>query len=209
MPNDDAAGTGADHRSRPRRRGSALNAAIFQATLAELADVGYAGLTMESVAERARASKASLYRRWPGRGELVMDAVYHVLPDPTDLPDTGSLRGDALAVLRQGAQQLAGPVGEAMRGLLGDVLRDPVRAAEIRERARGNSVKTMTEIVRRAVERGECDAAAVSPRRLEAGWALLRYHFLFSGAPIPESVIVEIVDDVILPLFTAPRETAR
>ncbi|MCG5218703.1 TetR/AcrR family transcriptional regulator [Streptosporangium sp. KLBMP 9127] len=193
-----------DHRKLPRRRGEALNAAIYQATMAELAEVGYARMTMESVAERAQASKASLYRRWPSRAELVMETVYRTFPDPTSMPDTGSLRGDSLMVLRQVAEQLAGPVGEALRGLLSDVLRDPVRAKEIRERARGNSVKVMAEIVRRAAVRGECDAAAGTQRRLEAGQALLRHHFLFNGAPVPDEVIVGIVDEVMLPLFTSP-----
>jgi hypothetical protein len=73
---------------------------------------------MERIAERARASKASLYRRWPTRIELVMDAVYHTHPDPISTPDTGSLRGDLLAALRQAASLLTGPTGEALRGLL-------------------------------------------------------------------------------------------
>src|SRR5882762_74282 len=59
----------ADHRRGPRRRGDALTAAIFDATLAELAEVGYAELTMERVAGRAKASKGSLYRRWSNRAE--------------------------------------------------------------------------------------------------------------------------------------------
>ncbi|WP_162795308.1 TetR/AcrR family transcriptional regulator, partial [Nonomuraea lactucae] len=101
-----------DHRKLPRRRGEALNAAIFQATLDELAETGYARLTMERVAERAGAGKASLYRRWPTRLELVMDAVYEVLPDPASTPDTGTLRGDVLAALRGAAEVLAGPAGE-------------------------------------------------------------------------------------------------
>ncbi|MEV4897159.1 helix-turn-helix domain-containing protein, partial [Nonomuraea sp. NPDC055795] len=95
-----------DHRKQPRRRGEALHAAIFQATLDELAEVGYAKLTMERVAERARTGKASLYRRWPTRLELVMAAVYSVLPDPSDVADTGSLRGDLLALLRHTAAAL-------------------------------------------------------------------------------------------------------
>jgi AcrR family transcriptional regulator len=107
---------GGDHRKQPRRRGEALNAAIFRATLDELAEVGYAKLTMERVAERARTGKASLYRRWPSRMELAMDAVYHALPDPASPPDTGSLRGDLLALLRRNGELLAGPAGEALRG---------------------------------------------------------------------------------------------
>lgn len=193
-----------DHRKLPRRRGDALNDAIFQATLEVLAEVGYANLTMERVAERAKASKASLYRRWPSRMELALQAVYHVAPDPTSPPDTGSLRGDLLAMLRRTAELLAGPAGEAMRGLLSDALRDARRTAELRARSQGTGRIAMLEITRRAAERGEIDPAAVTERRLEVGQALLRQHFLFRGVPVPDQVIVEIVDEVLVPLFAAP-----
>jgi AcrR family transcriptional regulator len=175
--------------------------------MAELAEVGYARLSVERVAERAGASKASLYRRWPGKVELVMDAVHHVLPDPTAVPDTGSLRGDLLAVLRTVADQLAGPAGQAIRGLLSDALRDEGRAAQLREHARGTSQRTMREVVRRAGARGELDPDAITLRQLETGHALMRFHFLVNGPPIPDSVIVEIVDEVLLPLLA--RSQAR
>ncbi|MEU8144860.1 TetR/AcrR family transcriptional regulator [Nonomuraea sp. NPDC048901] len=191
-----------DHRKLPRRRGEALNVAIYQATLAELAEVGYARLTMERVAERAKASKASLYRRWPTRIELVMDAVYHVLPDALSVPDTGSLRGDILAALRRTAEALAGPAGEAMRGLLSEALGDESRAARFREHSQGTGRRLMREIVRRAVERGEVAPEDVTPRRLDAGQALLRQHFLFQGLPIPDELLVQIADEVMVPLFT-------
>ena len=192
---------GADHRKRPRRRGAALDNAILGATLDELAEVGYANLRVERVAERAGASKASLYRRWPGKVELVMDAVYHVLPAPGSAPDTGALRGDVLALLRAVAERLAGPAGQGLRGLLSDALRDPEQADKVREYARGNSIGTMREVVRRAGARGELDPAAVTTRQLETGHAVMRYHFLTHGAPIPDDVIVEIVDEVVLPLL--------
>ncbi|MBI3688231.1 MAG: TetR/AcrR family transcriptional regulator [Actinobacteria bacterium] len=191
-----------DHRKLPRRRGDALNAAIYQATLDELAEVGYARLTMERVAERAKASKASLYRRWPSRMELALDAVYHVLPDPASPPDTGTLRGDLLALLRRNAELLAGPAGEAIRGLLGDALRDQTHTAQLRQHAQGAGRMAMQEIARRAVERGEIDSTAITPRRLEVGQAMLRQHFFFGGVPIPDQVVVEIVDEVVLPLLT-------
>lgn len=191
-----------DHRKRPRRRGRTLDQAIFEATLAELSESGYPGLTMERIAERARASKASLYRRWPSRVELVMDAVYDSLPDPAKTPDCGSLRQDLLASLRHTAQILVGPRGEALRGVLSDVVRDPGRTAEVRSRSQRGTLRTVEEIVRRAVERGEVDERNITPRRLEAGHALLRQHFLIYGAPLPEELLVEIVDEVMLPLLT-------
>jgi AcrR family transcriptional regulator len=178
-----------------------LEGAILEATMAELADVGYARLSVERVAERAGASKASLYRRWPGKVELVLDAVYHVLPSPATAPDTGSLRGDLLAVLRAVAELLAGPAGQALRGVLSDALRDEDRAAQVREHARGNSVRIMREVVRRAGARGELDPAAITTRQLETGPYLMRFHFLVGGAPIPDDVIIEIVDEVVLPLL--------
>jgi AcrR family transcriptional regulator len=190
-----------DHRTRPRRRGDVLNSAIFEATLDELAEVGYAKLTMERVAARAGASKASVYRRWPSRMELALDAVHHLAPDPTDTPSTGSLRGDALAFMRVAADLLAGPGGEALRGLLGDALADPSRTLELRRHSRGTGHRVMKEIARRAVERGEINSDAITPRRLDVAQAMLREQFLFHGPPIPDAAIVEIVDEIVLPLF--------
>ena len=190
-----------DHRSRPRRRGQALDAAILEAALAELAEVGYAGLTMERVAERARTGKASLYRRWPTRMELTLDAVRQSMPDPASPPDTGAFRTDVLACLRENAALLAGPSGQALRGLLGDAMADEERMRALRRRSQGSGVTAMTEIARRAVARGEIDAEAVTPARLEVAHAMLRQHFLFAGAPIGEDVLAGIVDDVVVPLF--------
>lgn len=191
----------ADHRTGPRRRGAALTDAIFRATLDELAEVGYAGLTMERVATRAGTGKASLYRRWSSRMELAVAAVYHVLPDPEAPPDTGSLRGDVLAVLRHAAELLAGPAGEALRGLLADTLRDRTDAADLRRHSQGTSRRAMREIVRRAAARGEIADAEVPDVRLDTAQALLRQHVLFVGTPVPDEVLVAIVDDVVVPLL--------
>ncbi|MDA3644700.1 TetR/AcrR family transcriptional regulator [Saccharopolyspora indica] len=194
--------TSTDHRKLPRRRGDELTAAIFAATLTELAETGYAGLTMERVAERAKTGKASLYRRWPSRMELVLAAVYSTWPEPSEVVDTGTLRGDLLAMLRRSAEVLAGPVGEAMRGLLGDVLSDRDRTVQLRQLSQARGRRTIEEIVRRAAERGEVNPPIPAPR-LEVGQAMIRQHFLFNGTPIPDEVIVEIVDDVLLPLLTS------
>jgi AcrR family transcriptional regulator len=190
-----------DHRTQPRRRGQALQEAILDAARAELAEVGYPNLTMERVAARAKASKASVYSRWPSRIELVMDVFYDLMPDPASPPDTGTLRGDLLAAFRQTAELLSGPVGEALRGLLGDVLPDSARTAEMRDHSHQHGRRTLEVIAGRAIERGEINAAAVTPLRLQVGPAMLRNHFLFQGLPVPEAVIVGIVDDIMIPLL--------
>jgi len=194
---------GTDHRKLPRRRGEALNTAILQAALDELTEVGYAGLTMERVAERARTGKASVYRRWPSRMELVLDAVNHAMPDPMSTEDHGSLREDALALLRRTAEMMAGPPGEAMRALLSDAIGDLQRIAELRRRRQGRGAEAMRQVALRAVERGEVHPDAVTDRRVEAGHAMLRHYFLFNG-PVPDEVVVSIVDEVVVPLLTSP-----
>ena len=162
MPDVATAAPREDHRARPRRRGRALDKAILNATVAEIEISGYAGLSMERVAERARASKASLYRRWPSKVELVMDAIYDLLPDPAATADTGSLRGDLLALLRSAAEMLAGPGGTAIRGLISEALRDPGQAAQLRRYTRGRSLAEMREVVQRAMERGELPRGTIT-----------------------------------------------
>jgi AcrR family transcriptional regulator len=190
-----------DHRKLPRRRGEALNKAIFDAVLAEITESGYSALTMDRVAERARASKASLYRRWPGRAALVLDAAYAAMPGPDAAPDTGSLRLDTLTIMRQAARQLEGTAGQALRGVLGEALQNPGVAGEVRAFARGNTAKMMREILANAVSRGDCDPALVTDSRVEAGPALLRQRFIFTAGPISDDFLVEVVDEVVLPLF--------
>jgi AcrR family transcriptional regulator len=193
-----------DHRAQPRRRGEALETAILEAALDELAEHGYVGLTMERVAEQARTGKASVYRRWPSRMELALDAVRHSMGDPSSPRDTGTFRGDVLTHLRQHARLLDGVAGEALRGLLSDALRDQHRMRELRQRSQGTGLRAMTEIARRAVERGEIDAGAVTPARLDVAHSLLRQRFLFDGVPPDDAAIVHIVDEVVVPLFSAP-----
>ena len=194
---------GGDHRTRPRRRGPTLDGAILRATIAEINQHGYADLSIERVAERARASKASVYRRWPNKGALVLAAVYDQLPDTAAAPDTGSLRGDLLALFRSAAQLLAGPAGVAIRGLVSDALRDPELAGQLRGYTRGRSAAALRDVLRQAGQRGELSPETITPRQLEAGLSVLRFHFLVNGAPVADTVVVEIVDEVVLPLFRA------
>lgn len=200
-----------DHRSRPRRRGAQLYRAVFDAVLTELAEHGYGALTIDAVARRARVSKATLYRRWPGKRDLVLAAVQASVPDPDQLVDTGTLRGDLLGFLTQVAAHLHGPTGPALRGILGDVLGDPANAAELYSAAhRHRSAEQIRSLLARAASRGEVDprfCAAVTARQLEAGPAILRQHYLWEGQVTTE-LCKAIVDEVMLPLLSgAPGAT--
>lgn len=184
--------------ARPRRRGKALESAIFEATLQELGDVGFLGFSMERVAERARTGKASLYRRWPTRTELVLAAVRHELPERIVPADQGSLRADLLAALMGMATELNGPLGQALRGVIADAMRSgPMHPASL---SSGQSRQVMRTMADRAVARGELAAAALTDAQLDVAPTAVRHRFLSTGQ-VGERDVVAIVDEVVLPLW--------
>jgi AcrR family transcriptional regulator len=201
---------GADRRAQPRRRGEVLNAAIFEATLAELAEVGYSRLAMERIAARAGASKMSLYRRWPNRAELLIAALRYQDREPEPPPDTGNLRDDVLTFLRRAAALLNGVFGEAVRGLIAETLAEPGRTATASARADAFSARDrlMREILERAAARGEIRPAAITPQFIGLAPALVDHHFLIHGAPIPDDLLTGIVDHILLPLLGVTGEVA-
>lgn len=205
-------GAAIDHRKLPRRRGQALLTAIFDATLAELAEVGYLRLTMDRVAARAHTSKASLYKRWSTRAELVIAALGHQRGEPRPAPDTGSLRDDVLSLLRHGAALLDGPFGDAARGLMAETLTDPDHTASVRAHMYDARNQMLREIFIRAADRGEIPRTAITPRLVSFAPALVDYHFLVYGAPIPDDLLTGIVDEILLPLLTgikAPGQSGK
>lgn len=193
-----------DHRKRPRRRGPALERAILAAAVEELREVGYARLSLERVAARARTGNAVVYRRWSGRAELALDVAAMLALGEEDLPDTGDLRGDILAHLRQMAARLDSPLGQLMRGLFGEMATDGKFAALVRERIQGADSARIGILLERAVARGEVAAWIPASRRASVAVDLLRNHFVLFGAPISDEVIADIVDDVYLPLIWHP-----
>jgi AcrR family transcriptional regulator len=193
-----------DHRKGPRRRGEELETAILNAALDELAEVGYAGLAMERVAARAHTSKAALYRRWPSRAELAVEACRLRGISELEVPDTGVLRTDVIALLEQLSSRMASPFGDILRGLLTEMTRDAEFARLVRERIHTVGPATMRVILERAVERGEVERPILDSRRATVATDLLRNQFLLYGAPVDAEVIREIVDDVYLPLVLRP-----
>ena len=163
---------------------------------------------MERVAARARTSKAVLYRRWSGRAELVIDACkVHGFAD-VDLPDTGALRTDVISLLRQVSAKMASPLGGILRGLLGEMTRDPAFATLIRDRVHKVGPATINAVLARAVERGEVEPWVLESRRASVATDLLRNQFLLFGAPVDDAIITDIVDDVYLPLVLRPAPPA-
>jgi len=183
-----------------RRRGEALEHALLDAAWAELQAAGYAGLTMEAVADRAGTSRAVLYRRWRNRPELVLAVIRRHRPLLSgDIPDTGSLRGDVLALLRRMSARLAEIGPETVYGLLGDYLSDADMFARSRDQLLTISAEVMETILKRAAGRGEA-RAGVENRIATLPTALFRNELFLARIPPSEGTLVEIVDDVFLPL---------
>lgn len=188
--------------------------AIHAATLAELTEAGYLGLSIDSVAKRARTSKASIYRRWPARADLVADAIRHAVNHTVNhegtTPDTGDVRTDLFLVLRAAADRLAGPFGEAARGLITETLADPSATQAAREGLAHERNRLIAAVLDRAVMRRQAGPQALTPRLISLAPALLSHHYLLRGAPIGDETINEILDEVVMPLIrpSAPG-TAR
>jgi AcrR family transcriptional regulator len=177
-----------------RRRGAALEASILEAAWRELAEVGYARLTMEGVAARAHTGKQVIYRRWPNRAELAVAAMRHNTGSIVDdIPDTGDLRGDVLAVLGRMAQRQREIGPDLIHGLLTEA--DEVDPAFFT--IMGGVMET---ILRRAAARGEIAATPLPQRVVTLPADLLRHELLLARDPIPDRTLVEIVDEVFLPL---------
>ncbi|MBL1286159.1 TetR/AcrR family transcriptional regulator [Streptomyces sp. NPDC057067] len=141
-----------------RPRSAEADAAILEATRASLVDLGWSKLTMGDVATRAGVAKTTLYRRWAGKNELVVDAVA-VLFDELELPDLGSLAADVEAVVLQFAALLERP--ETKTALMA-VVAESTRDEALRDRIRDSIVNRQKRLVlqgrERAQERGELPA---------------------------------------------------
>ena len=194
--------------AKTRRRGPTLETALLDAAWEELRAVGYAGMTMEAVANRAGTSRAVLYRRWPKRADLFIAVlVRHAPTFPSDVPDTGSLRGDVLTVLEWESEHLARIGIENIYGLLGDYFADAELFSRIHEAVIQVGGGIIGTILTRAADRGEA-RGDVSPRVVSLPTDLFRHQLFLYRAPPPRDVMVEIVDDVFLPLVRPGRRKA-
>jgi AcrR family transcriptional regulator len=191
---------------RQRRRGGELEAALLEAAWEELAEVGFAKLTMESVAARARTGVAVLYRRWPNKDSLAMAAIRHYgTTRPVEIPDTGSLRGDMFALLgavNDARSPLTVVATATFAGLLASTGLTP---AEVRAQIMGDRPFWSQEIFRRAYKRGEIDPDTIPAAVLTMPFDLLRHDLLMTLKPLPADRITAIVDELFLPLVAAYR----
>ena len=191
-----------------RKRDHSRDRQILDAALEVLAETGYDGMTIEAVATRAQAGKATLYRRWPSKDELVIEAV--ACMKATDvaegqLPDTGTLRGDLVAMIRPQSIEDGTRKLRVMAGLISMLSRKPELAemahqAIVEPRAGANRV-----LIRRAMDRGEIPA----DRDVDALALILpsmsAYRVLMMQLPVDRDFLVSLIDNVLLPAVGGTR----
>ncbi|PRX97753.1 TetR/AcrR family transcriptional regulator [Allonocardiopsis opalescens] len=188
-------------RGATRRRGEELEREILDAVLDELAEVGYARLTIEGVAARARTGRGVLYRRWPNRAELVVAALGR-RRSGVPVPDTGALRHDLVELLRAMAGRFEGMRDDVVRGVMAEAVREPGLSELVQARVAQVELEDAVELLlARADARGEVNRARITPRMRSLPLDLLRNEFVLRGGPVGEEVIAEIVDEIVLPLL--------
>ena len=185
--------------ARSRRRGKALEAAIRDAVVALVIEKGAGGVTMEAVATAAGTSKPVLYRRWPDRAALLRNTLVPLAVDAIPHTDTGSYRGDMLAILHGWADFFRSPQGVIAPAIVGAMPHDPELASAFRDGVIAWRKQAMTETIARGVERGELRPDVPVEIARELGQALLWHRFLVTGDEITDEFIEHIVDSVLLP----------
>jgi AcrR family transcriptional regulator len=190
----------AAERARPRVEGE-REQEILGAALHVLADVGYDRLTMDAVAAQAKASKATLYRRWNGKADLVIDALVS-MKEPTTTPDTGSLRGDLLGMFCG----MGGLTDTHLTSILGSVLTAIGRDQDFADAFRRHFISPKYDaglaIFERARARGEISADVDLDILVPALPGIVLHRLFFLGQVPTNDVITRIIDQVIIPAAT-------
>tara|TARA_R110002020_G_scaffold65413_18_gene172826 strand:+ start:2623 stop:3228 length:606 start_codon:yes stop_codon:yes gene_type:complete len=196
--------SGASPRGRPRD--PELDRSILFATLEVLGEVGYDRLTIEGVAARSGVAKASIYRRWPGKHELILGAIRAVERSFETAPeDTGSLRGDLLALLpRLTTFSAFGPSqAPIVLGMAQAMRNDPNLVDHMHSRFISDLRHASEIVVERAIARGEIPVDARRIRLFhDIAPSLMTARMLLTFDSIDTDFHVELVDTVLIPLLS-------
>ena len=185
---------------RGRPRDASRDDALRRAALEVMAEVGYRALTMDAVAARARAGKATIYRRWESKLDLVIDTCTQLAQQNMAEPDTGSLAGDLREFLAAFAAFLSGPLGKAAQALVGELPHEPELAAAFRGTFLTSQRAVLQRILDRAEERGELRPDAPRGLAVEIAGAALIYRLMLTGEPLDLPFVDRVVEQVLVPL---------
>jgi AcrR family transcriptional regulator len=181
-------------------RGKEREDAILAATIELVGELGYAGLTMDAVAARAQASKATIYRRWRNKAQLVKAALdaYDARQNEA-IPDTGELRSDLYAVMRALRERASESYLAMINGLIAAAKHDPELDEALKEHVANEEVSPFLVSLRRAVDRGELPPDADSELVHDVAESMILRQL--STGPFDEAFIARVVDDVLMVLL--------
>ncbi|MFI6927623.1 TetR/AcrR family transcriptional regulator [Nonomuraea spiralis] len=177
--------------------------AILDATMELLSEVGYDRMSVDQIAKRAKASKATIYRRWAGKPELVVDVICRRLDmDAPPGEDTGSLRGDLVSIFR-GLCETVERKHAMVIGLSSTLVSNQELARTLRAHMPARNLGDVGALVERARARGELSAAVDPVRLFGVAEALVWHRMIFIGPPFDAEFVAGSVDGVLVPLVTA------
>ena len=182
-----------------RPRDPACDAAILQAALDLFAEHGYDGVSMDGVASRAGVGKATIYRRYSSKAELVVEAVRCGVQLEDWLPDTGDLRADLLSMMKPLLDRLRGPDAKLLLMFALERLREPELNEEFERSVIGKKRVHIQHLVRSAMERGDLPAEADAELIAEGPAAFLWHHAIY-GLPMEDSLLDRILNVVLPPV---------
>lgn len=183
----------------PLRGGQARQDELFTATIDVLRETGYDKLTIDAVVARARASKTTVYRRWPSKSALVVAAFTDAVRNLPTSPDTGSLRDD-LVTLLDGIVVELNRLGDVITGLIGELRRSPDLATAMRTGFIKSRKAAITTVFDNARQRGEIPYDANVDTLWYLGPALVFFRVVMLGEPVDGAFVRHVVDDIVLPL---------
>lgn len=187
--------------SRGRPRDVTRDAAIHEAAIGLLKEVGYDGLSMAAIAAQAGVSKATIYRRWANKAAVVASAVEHQPTGTTPEPRGGKLRDDLLDVLQWLAQQIAEQDMAMLAAVLAGMCSDPDLAAAMRGRLHRDEAAMLERSLRRAAKRGEALHPHADSLFAEIAPAVIVHRLLIVGEACDPPFLEHLVDDVLVPLL--------
>ena len=184
------------------RRGAGRRTAICVAVCELLAKVGYDRMTMDAIASQAKASKATIYRMWPDKPQLVVEALRFQFGTDDKVQDTGSLRGDLIALMSTACEIVGGDLGEIVSGLMTAAAHDPRLAHALNKTLFADKAALHIEVVRRAVERGEI-APDTDPSIVhEVMHSMISTRKIWNLGPLNEAYTQHVVDQILIPVMT-------
>jgi AcrR family transcriptional regulator len=195
-----------------RKRDHTRDPEILEVALDVLAETGYDGMTIDMVATRAKAGKATLYRRWPSKADLVLDAVVCMKSKDIDLdalPDTGTLRGDLVAMVKPPSIRESERKLKVMAGIASMIARSPELAAAAQSALVEPRASVNRVFFRRAIERGEIPADADVEQLCMIAPAMVAYSALMLGKPVDREFLVSTIDKIVLPAAGLPAARDR